>query len=104
MKEQAALDTPTYWYSITTTKYDPATKNFQRGLFLEKVRVVKETEKMLTIERTHQDGYGWFGGHYPTLDAAKEAYRDFCSGRLTTLSEQFAQVTLELSQVDSLAE
>jgi hypothetical protein len=108
----------TYWYSITTVKYDPETKTSQHGLFLQKDLVVKETDKFITIEKIQRDGtvysyrtkkvsdssYGWFSGHYPTVDAAKEAYREFCSQRLTALSEQFAHTTLELSQVDSLVE
>lgn len=109
----------TYWYSISASKYNPETKKLEHGLFVQKVKVVRETEKMITIETgaTRPDGSAysyrtkktsdntyWFNGHYPTLEAAKEAYRDFCSERLTALSQQFAQTATQLAEVDSLTD
>ena len=108
---------PAAWYSITSGKWDAETKKMLSGLFVTKIRVIKETAKMLTVETTRLDGstftyrmkkthdnYYGFSGQFPTLDTAKEAYRDYCSERLTSLSESFADVTLQLSQVDLLTE
>jgi len=108
------------WYSITSGKWNSETNKTEPGLFVHNVKVIKESEKFITIEseRKRPDGsvytyrtkkvsdtsYGWFGGYYPTLDAAKDAYRNHCSERLTAFSEAFAQKTLELSLVDSLTE